>query len=279
MNNLNNGLSGCKLEFINNKVIRKYSSSLDYNTRLVKQIDKQILFSNFILKNISTPKIFNINKNDLYSFEMEYIPGFSSYDYFSICSPKDVDFVLDTLFSYFDFLILNSKQCKVNLKILEKIDFLEKNTTHKKYLKCIKKEVIKKDIIVPKTFCHGDLTFSNILFHKNRIFFIDFLDSYIDSFICDLVKLKQDLYYLWNMRINKMYSQRIHQIYSYIWNSLSERYYSHIDTIEFKVVDVMNSLRIEPYLTNQYQRDILTDIIKDSDLYEKFDRTNGRKIF
>ncbi len=279
MTNLKTGLSGCKLDLIDGGIIKKYSSSEEYNSRLIKQVDKQILFSKFILKNIDTPKVYNVDKNQLYSFEMEYIPGFSHHEYFSICSPSDVDFVVDTLFSYFDFLISNSKKCSVNLKILQKISELEKKSAHKKYLKFIKNIVLKNEILVPKTFCHGDLTFSNILFHKNRLFFIDFLDSYIDSFICDLVKLKQDLYHLWNLKLYEFYSQRIHQIYNYIWNSLSNRYSSYIDTKEFKIIDAMNSLRIEPYLTNHYQRDILTTIIKDSDLYEKFDRTNGRKIF
>ena len=43
-----------------------------------------------------------------------------------------------------------------------------------------------------KNVCHGDLTLSNLIFKNNEIYCIDFLDSFIDSPIIDLVKLKQD---------------------------------------------------------------------------------------
>ena len=45
MTNLNCGLSGCKIEMVDNHTIKKYSSGLNYNQRLSKQIDKQIFFS------------------------------------------------------------------------------------------------------------------------------------------------------------------------------------------------------------------------------------------
>jgi tRNA A-37 threonylcarbamoyl transferase component Bud32 len=131
------GLSGCKLELIDSRVLRKYSSSTSYNLRLSLQVNKQVLFSRRILKNVDTPKVYNIR--DEY-FDMEYIPGKSFVEFFSTSSIKDIEFVIDTLFEYF---------INVQSNINEKI--------------------------VPKTFCHGDLTFNNIIFHKNRLFFIDFL--------------------------------------------------------------------------------------------------------
>ena len=47
MTNLNCGLSGCKIEMVDNHTIKKHSSGLNYNQRLSKQIDKQIFFSNY----------------------------------------------------------------------------------------------------------------------------------------------------------------------------------------------------------------------------------------
>lgn len=279
MKKLNTGLSGCKLEFVDNNLIRKYSSSSDYNNRLSKQIDKQVLFSNFILKNIDTPKIHNVCKDKIYSFDMEYISGLSFNDYFSTSNISDIDFVIQTLFSYFDFLISSSKTYKINNQVLEKLSFLERDTRYKKYVLHLKEHLSNKTIFAPKSFCHGDLTFTNILFHKNRLFFIDFLDSYVDSFICDLVKLKQDLYYFWSLNIQKIDSLRIKQIYRFIWNSLYQRYSSYIDSECFEVLDTLNSLRIEPYLTNQYQRGTLYKMIENSNLYEKFNCTDGGEIF
>jgi len=279
MKKLDNGLSGCKLELIDNQLIRKYSSSDEYNSRLSKQVDKQVLFSNFILKNIDTPKIYNVSKDKIYSFDMEYISGLSFSEYFSTSNIADVNFVIETLFSYFDFLISSSKNHKINNQITEKLNSLESKTKYRDYVLFLKDHLLNKTIIAPKTFCHGDLTFTNILFHRNRLFFIDFLDSYVDSFICDLVKLKQDLYYFWSLKVQRIDSLRIKQIYRFIWDNLYQRYSSYIDSDCFQILDTLNSLRIEPYLTNQYQRDTLYKMIENSSLYEKFNCSHGGKVF
>ena len=279
MSNLKSGLSGCKLELLDNSSLRKYSSSMEYNSRLSSQIEKQKLFSNFILKNIDTPKIYNSNFESLYYFDMEYISGLSFEEYFSTSCINNIDFAVHTLFEYFDFLISNIRISNIKNKLISKIESLEEKTEYGSYLSFIKNEILSKETIsVPKTFCHGDLTFSNILFHKNRLFFIDFLDSYVDSFLCDMVKLKQDLYYFWNLKLNEIDDIRIKQSYQYIWKNLYFRYQNYIESDEFKILDSLNLLRIEPYLTNSKQKSILNSSILKTDLYEKFNCTNGREI-
>ena len=59
MTKLNTGLSGCKLELVNG-LLRKYSASSEYNSRLISQAEKQIVFSKRIYKNIETPKVHDI---------------------------------------------------------------------------------------------------------------------------------------------------------------------------------------------------------------------------
>jgi hypothetical protein len=272
------GLSGCKIELLDNKIVRKYSSDATYNSRLQLQIDKQNFFSNLVFKNIDTPKILNAKQEELHYFDMEYIPGKSFYEYFSVASNLDVKFVLETLFEYFDSLIDNHKTANVQSNILKKISLLKDNTNYNSYLSYLENYVNNQKIIIPKTFCHGDLTFNNIIFHKKRLFFIDFLDSYIDSFLCDLIKLKQDLFYLWSLTIENKKSTRVYQIYSYIWKKVENRYCEYTNHINFDIIDAINLLRLEPYLTNQHQRSILNKIIKNTKLYEKFDYTNGREI-
>jgi hypothetical protein len=269
------GLSGCKLELIDSRVLRKYSSSINYNSRLSLQVNKQVLFSHRILKNIDTPKVHNIQ--DGY-FDMEYIPGKSFVKFFSTSSIKDIEFVIDTLFEYFDSLISNYRLINVQPNIDEKIKFLKNKTCYKNYLEYIELLIGKQDVYVPKTFCHGDLTFNNIIFHKNRLFFIDFLDCYVDSFISDLVKLKQDLYHLWGIKTQNIQSNRLEQIYKHIWNQLYYRYSKFIDTDEFDILEAMNSLRIEPYLTFSDQRSILDTMVKSSKLYADFNNSYGGKV-
>ena len=263
MTKLNTGLSGCSLELINDRVLRKYSPTTDYNSRLLSQADKQVVFGNRIYKNIETPKVHDI---EVSYFDMDYVSGQNFEEFFSIASVNDVEFVVSTLFDYFDTLISTARNVNASNKILKKITSLKEKTSYPKYIEFLRKYVEDNQIIVPHTFCHGDLTFANIIFHKNRLFFIDFLDCYVDTFLSDLVKLKQDLHHLWAVRNQDVYSNRIHQIYQYIWDKLEVRYESFMNE-NFHILDVMNTLRIEPYLTSDDQRVILEGIVKSTELY------------
>lgn len=98
------------------------------------------------------------------------------------------------------------------------------------------------------------------------------------AFLCDLVKIKQDLYYLWSLKIQNLSSVRMIQTYRYIWEKLEERYEYYIEKISFDVLDAINILRIEPYLTNPQQTIILNKVITSTKLYEEFDSSYGREI-
>lgn len=274
-NKFDGGLSGCKLELLNNTTLRKYSSSPEYNSRLLKQVDKQNFFYNLILKNIDTPKVLSVNKD---YFDMDYVPALSFYEFFSSASVENIEFVIETLFGYFDFISSRFRMVDVTDEILNKLDSLMPRSHHKNFIRHLKKLVEDESIVVPNTFCHGDLTFNNILFHPNRLFFIDFLDSYVDSFLCDLVKIKQDLYYLWSLKIQNLSSVRMIQTYRYIWEKLESRYEYYIEKISFDVLDAINILRIEPYLTNPQQTIILNKVITSTKLYEEFNHSYGREI-
>ena len=275
---LETGLSGCKLELIGSNVLRKHSSSLSYNKRLGLQVKKQELFSNQVFRNVETPRV--LRKEDRY-FDMEYVTGRSFDEYFSVCSVSDIDFVFDSLCGYFDGLIFNSKyyQPEVSKKrLLDKIDSLMTHTHHLGDLYHIRQCVRTISMKIPQTFCHGDLTFTNIIFNKNRLYYIDFLDCFIDSFLCDLIKLKQDLYYHWSLDVQGIKNLRIRQIYSFLWRKLEERYSQYVETIEFDVLDVLNTLRLEPYLTNEDQRIIIKRMLKCSSLYGNVNCSDGGEV-
>ena len=275
---LETGLSGCKLELIGSNTLRKHSSSPSYNKRLDLQVKKQELFSNQVFRNVETPKV--LSKGDSY-FDMEYVTGRSFDEYFSVCSVNDIDFVFDSLCGYFDGLISNAQyyQPEVSKKrLLDKINSLETHTNHLTDLYHIRQMVSSITMKIPQTFCHGDLTFTNIIFNKNRLYLIDFLDCFIDSFLCDLIKLKQDLYYHWSLDVQGIKNLRIRQIYSFLWRKLEKRYSQYVETIEFDVLDILNTLRIEPYLTNEDQRLIIKRMLKCSSLYGNVNCSDGREV-
>ena len=212
---------------------------------------------------------------------MEYIKSCSYYEYFSTISPAKIKNIKNFIDEYFQFLIYNSHQYKKEVasnKIRNKLLTL-KNSNCEFLIQFIVDYLDKIDINIRKSFCHGDLTVSNILFHPRKIYLIDFLDSYIDTFIIDLIKLKQDLYYHWILKVNNISNLRITQSFNCIWDYIETKYNHYLDTDIFHVLEILNFLRIEPYLTNNNQRVILNSIIEKTYLYEEFARSYGREVF
>ena len=275
MEKFERGLSGCKLHFVDEATLRK-SSSIEYSQRLLKQAKKQKYFLNYNFTTINVPRVLDIGED---YFDMEYISAQTFDTFFETCDRDEVEFILQSLFEYFDFLISRKKIYKeddLKNKIYTKLSSIDViDLQFKNYLLDFDYDAKS----APKTFCHGDLTFSNILFNGKRIFLIDFLDSYVNSFLVDLVKLKQDLFYFWSIRINGKKSLRLYQTKRYIWKKISERYAEYIGTDLFSMLDVINLLRIQPYLTNPKHRIILERLVKSTRLYEEFNHSNGRKIF
>ena len=248
------GLSGCKLEIVSKGMVRKTSPSVAYNDRLARQANKQDLFSNFVFRNITVPDVVGTGVcGDKFFFDMKYVSGASFTDYFSVCSMQDLDFIAQTLVGYLRVLESSSRMVNVSGKVAKKLNDLLPKTKHPEYVKFALDSLQQTDTMIPQGFCHGDLTFSNIMFHKNRLCFIDFLDSYIDSFYCDLAKLKQDLFYLWTPRLNQVASVRLVQAYGYVWRHIHECFKSVLDSKLFAIIDAVNILRIEPYLNPKHE--------------------------
>lgn len=281
MSNLNIGLSGCKLELLSENIIRKHSKDLSYNYRLQLQSVKQANFTNFQFPNINAPKVLHYNFENLNYFDMEYCTGENVFQFFEYCSLEEAQEILQIIFQYFDYLIENSFQCDdtyVKNIIIAKLSSLLQISNYSEILNVIIENYDSLGISnIKGSFCHGDLTFGNMLFAKNQIYFIDFLDSFIDSYLIDFAKIKQDLFYHWIAKINDNDSMRVLQIFSYFWYNISNRYYDIIYSQAFDLIDFMNLIRIEPYV-NEKNRLFLRHCIESHKYYVNFNCSNGRSI-
>ena len=285
--NLAGGLSGCLLEISGDgKIVTKTSSGSSYDQRLLLQADKQKKFyESNIIHNIKCPEIFEIHaESSPFKFQMSYASGVCYGDFLNYSSPATINNFKCSIISYIESLREYEKNSYSDSEFksgcLSKLNSIDDKIEDKEFLEYLKSRIEKcSDVFLPETFCHGDLTLSNILFSNDLVYFIDFLDSYIESWIIDLIKLKQDLYYFWSLSRMPMYkNMRSIQTSLHIWNCIEEKYQGVTSSEEFKILEVLNFLRIYPYVTCDNEKNILKNIIKKLPLYEEFNNPNGREI-
>lgn len=237
-----NGKSGAKIILLNNNVVRKISSHRNMNNRLILQCEKQKKFTPY--KNILTPKIFSTGytEDKLFYFDMEFIDGISFYKLDNknklIKFKEIIDFIKNNLKNS-SFLHIN------HLTIMEKLNELETKLVFDKdlidILNKLKTIISGKNFSIPNGYFHGDLTFENIIFKNEKIFFIDFLDNIIDSPINDIIKIRQNTRYNW---VNK---KKITQYDEIIYDTFRE-YIDNNQTYTF--FNILNIIRLLPYIIN-----------------------------
>ena len=208
------GHSGCKIEVVredNELFVYKSTYDLNYLDRLQIQAKKQQSAEQLELQHIRVPKIFNVFK-DNYSvtIKMEYVYSKNFIGYFEYAGFEQISYFIKALCLFLNYEINNSPLLIVNGDIVKrKFDDVYQKTINNEALqndKEIKKLMDQsaihfanvKDMLLPVGKCHGDLTFSNILFNGNNYYLIDFLDSFIESPLLDIVKIRQDSAYLWS---------------------------------------------------------------------------------
>lgn len=280
---LSRGLSGCKLSISpDGKYVTKTSSSLDYNLRMENQIKKQFKFNSMEIERMKCPDIIEQSKDEkgLGYFVMKYVNGRDYLDFLNYSSPEEIDLFTESIFKYIEFIRTDEIKY-TDLQFAEicrsKLDSIRKNIPDIEFLNFLGLKILGlRDIEIPMSFCHGDLTLSNILFSKQNIFLLDFLDSYIESWVIDLVKLKQDLFYFWSfLKDEEELNLRSVQSSLRIWNSIEGKYKKTTGSEEFKVLEALNFLRIYPYAKREHEKSTIEKILKKLPIYEEFNNSNG----
>ena len=267
------GRSGCPIYLIskgNSIAVSKSSSSLSYNERLKKQASKQNAFKSIYPENanLRAPEVFSLGlgQDGLAFFEMEYARGEKFSDFFSGLSLPQLDTVIGVFIDYFNLAIENASLLEVPLETtkLKAEEVKQKVKPMAHYSEELKNSLFtflydnKPVELLPQSFCHGDFTFSNMLFKENgQIYIFDFLDSFIESPLIDLVKLRQDTRFLWSVLIDENLEShkllKVIQILKYMDSKLAlflreldpelQNWYSYLE--------IFNLARIMPYAQKQ----------------------------
>ena len=281
------GHSGCNIDVVreNNKLyVYKSSNNLGYLNRLELQGLKQRDASfNMDIPGISVPIISEIHKTDSsVTLKMNYVYSKNFVNYFEYAGFEQITNFINAMRKFLIYEIRNSTMGTVKGSVLKEKFIDVKNKTLSNPVLKNDSEIIAiidksehifnsvKDMQMPIGKCHGDLTFSNILFSDNNYHLIDFLDSFVESPLLDIVKLRQDSAYLWSQL---MYSGNCDTIRLKIIakkiDSEIDKFASQFDWYNdnYKIFQLMNFLRILQYAKDTVVINYLKNVINQL-LYE-----------
>lgn len=240
------GNSGCDILLLREKnttFVRKISASISYNERLKKQAEKQ---ENFISYDgeIIVPKIFkkSFTSKGYYYFDMDYVQGRVLSDYIRKNDINNIRPVVDKIINF------------LNKKSVETFDATSIINKKLNSLKCDNKV---RDIVLnnnwtntPKFNCHGDFTLENMIVSNEKLYLIDFLDSFLETNLIDISKLIFDIRYFWSQRnVNKNSKSIVKNIFFEDKLTSLQLYHNHKNKINCLVI--MSILRIMPYVEDK----------------------------
>lgn len=273
------GHSGCNIDIVrenNDLYIYKSSRDKKYLSRLVLQAEKQQKASKEEYQHVRIPQVFRVvHDEELVSVKMEYVYSRNFIEYFETAGFEQIKYFIDALILFVEkelnasviqnvpTSVTKNKFLDVENKIISN-PILKGDPIIKDILTKAKEriEALCKDeyIEIPIGICHGDLTFSNILFNGNNYYLIDFLDSFIESPLMDIVKIRQDSHHLWSqlMYVKSYDKLRLKIICEKIDHEI-DRHFSRYEWYQkyYKDYQLLNLLRILQYAKEQKVVDYL----------------------
>lgn len=208
------GHSGCQIEVKREDgglYVYKSTHDAGYLNRLLLQGRKQQEAASMELQHIRVPKVVDVLRDECsVTLKMEYVYSKNFVGYFEYAGFEQISYFIRALRLFLDYEIRRSPMQTVSARVLkDKFADVQCKTLRNPSL-CNDAEVKRlmqsaadrfdsvEDMQLPVGLCHGDLTFSNILFNGNNYYLIDFLDSFVESPLLDIVKIRQDSAFLWS---------------------------------------------------------------------------------
>ena len=261
------GHSGCVVKIVREAdglTIHKLSYAQASATRLLRQANKQQTFlKNNQLSFITTPRILRLIEDQGNSgIVMEYIHAKSFVDYF-----ENASYLAPRIFAKHIIEFLEDEFAKSPLSDVPSTLLSDKFLDVSRIIKAnpilASDEKIAEQLeraaqvfLTPRTrrwpvgICHGDLTLSNILFQEGRLYLIDFLDSFIETPLMDIVKLRQDTRHRWSqMMVQGEFDRVKNTIVLYYIDKLLWERFKHEPSIQdgYCELQCLSFLRILQY--------------------------------
>lgn len=276
------GHSGCQIDVVNEKGnIYVYKSTVDpkYLNRLALQANKQQKACAVEYQHIRVPRIFELKQTDKQTVvKMQYVYSKNFIEFFEQAGFEQVEYLVGALKYFVEYEISKS-----SLQAVPATIFRDKYADIRRKVGCNPlfvgngeiEDILEKcqnvfdnmrDMNIPVGICHGDLTFSNILFNGNNYYLIDFLDSFIETPLQDIVKIRQDTAYRWSqLMYTKPYDAvRLKIICDKIDAEIDEYFREKFDwyRVNYHILQLMNILRILPYTHEEKVSEYLKNILK-----------------
>ena len=245
--------------------VRKSAGKESYNARLEKQLNKQKSFKSDIFY---APEVYSQWYIwDIFYFDMQYLNCQTLASYMQSITVKEISNLVELATKTLD--IKWEKYLENTNEIFQKkLKSLRDSFDDITWIENEALELLERfDFsMIPHSRCHWDLTLENILITPDKkIYLIDFLDSFFDSWMIDVAKLLQDLEIWWSYRHDKMTStlslrltiakQALHESISELENWKNKIWYIYH-------ILLLNILRIVPYTKDNITKNFLQDALK-----------------
>lgn len=281
------GHSGCQIDVVNEEGgVFVYKSTADphYLNRLALQAKKQQAASGVEYQHIRVPRIYELQQTNRQTVvKMQYVYSKNFIEFFEHAGFEQVDYLIGAIEYFIEHEISKSELKKVSATVFQAkfADIrtkVEQNSIYsgdKVLASIIERSQLVFDKLeelnLPVGICHGDLTFSNILFNGNNYYLIDFLDSFIETPLQDIVKIRQDTAYRWSqLMYTKPYDAvRLRIICDKIDSEIDSYFGKKYEWYNryYLIVQLMNILRILPYAHEEkvilYLKNILNSLLNE----------------